>query len=76
MLDADLAKLYGVTTSSLNYAVQRNRERFPEDFMFQLSKKETENRVEKGDDALRHMHLRNKGWQCYPAYQEASARCR
>jgi hypothetical protein len=34
MLDAELAKLYGVTPSSLHQAVQRNRERFPEDFMF------------------------------------------
>jgi hypothetical protein len=41
MLDADLALLYGVTTSSLNQAVQRNRERFPEDFMFRLRKSET-----------------------------------
>jgi ORF6N domain len=30
--DADLAKFYGVTTSNLHQAVQRNRERFPEDF--------------------------------------------
>ena len=42
MLDAELAKLYGVTTSSLNQAVQRNRERCPEDFMFRLGKKDTE----------------------------------
>ena len=37
MLDADLAKLYGVTTSNLNKAVKRNRGRFPGDFMFQLT---------------------------------------
>ncbi|MBI1953609.1 MAG: ORF6N domain-containing protein [Candidatus Omnitrophica bacterium] len=37
MLDSDLAQLYGVTTFNLNKAVKRNRERFPEDFMFQLS---------------------------------------
>ena len=37
MLDRDLAKLYGVTTAALNQAVRRNRERFPEDFMFQLT---------------------------------------
>ena len=37
MLDFDLAKLYGVTTRALNQAVSRNRERFPEDFMFQLT---------------------------------------
>lgn len=42
MLDFDLAKLYGVTTRALNQAVSRNRERFPEDFMFQLSKEEFE----------------------------------
>jgi hypothetical protein len=37
MLDFDLAELYGVETRTLNQAVQRNLERFPEDFMFQLS---------------------------------------
>ena len=40
MLDTDLAKLYGVETFNLNKAVKRNRERFPEDFMFQLTKDE------------------------------------
>jgi hypothetical protein len=40
MLDADLAALYRVTTSQLNRAVQRNRNRFPEDFMFQLNREE------------------------------------
>jgi len=43
MLDSDSAKLYGVKTKNLNKAVKRNVERFPEDFMFQLSKEETEN---------------------------------
>ena len=42
MLDRDLAKLYGVTTGNLNKAVKRNIERFPEDFMFQLTKDEEE----------------------------------
>ena len=37
MLDADLASLYGVETGALKRAVKRNRERFPEDFMFQLT---------------------------------------
>ncbi len=37
MLDRDLAKLYGVMTGAINQAVRRNRERFPEDFMFQLT---------------------------------------
>ena len=43
MLDRDLARLYGVPTKSLNLAVKRNSDRFPEDFMFQLSKEEDEN---------------------------------
>ena len=42
MLDADLASLYGVKTSQLNRAVQRNLERFPKDFMFQLTFEEAE----------------------------------
>src|SRR5208282_1438066 len=37
MLDADLARLYGVATKNLNKAVKRNASRFPADFMFQLS---------------------------------------
>jgi hypothetical protein len=40
MLDADLADLYRVPTFRLNEAVKRNQNRFPEDFMFQLSKEE------------------------------------
>ena len=43
MLDRDLAELYQVTTSALNQAVKRNIERFPPDFMFQLTDAETEN---------------------------------
>ncbi len=37
MLDADLARLYGVTTKRLNEQVKRNRDRFPEDFMIRLT---------------------------------------
>jgi hypothetical protein len=40
MLDRDLALLYGVETKRLNEQVRRNTERFPEDFMFQLTKEE------------------------------------
>jgi ORF6N domain len=40
MLDSDLARLYGVTTGNLNLAVRRNAERFPPDFMFQLTEEE------------------------------------
>lgn len=50
MLDKDLAKLYGVETKALNRAVRRNMERFPEEFMFQLTSEE--------DRMLRLSHLR------------------
>jgi hypothetical protein len=43
MLDEDLAELYGVTTGNLNKAVSRNIARFPDDFMFQLTKEEFDN---------------------------------
>ncbi|MFZ3065306.1 MAG: ORF6N domain-containing protein [Nitrospirota bacterium] len=43
MLDRDLAMLYGVETRVLNQAVRRNKNRFPEDFMFQLTKEEMMN---------------------------------
>lgn len=42
ILDSDLARLYGVTTKRLNEQVKRNRERFPDDFMFQLGAKESD----------------------------------
>ena len=40
ILDADLARFYGVSTKRLNEAVKRNRDRFPEDFAFQLTERE------------------------------------
>ena len=45
MLDRDLAKLYGVTTGNLNLAVKRNKDRFPDDFMFQLKKEEFQDSI-------------------------------
>ena len=45
MMDKDLAVLYGVTTGNLNKAVKRNIKRFPDDFMFQLSKEEIDNLI-------------------------------
>ena len=42
ILDRDLAAIYGVTTGRLNEAVKRNAKRFPEDFMFQLTREEAE----------------------------------
>ena len=43
MIDRDLAEMYGVETRVLNQAVKRNQERFPEDFMFQLTDLEFQN---------------------------------
>ena len=42
MIDSDLAVLYKILTRNLNRAVSRNRDRFPEDFMFRLTPEETE----------------------------------
>ena len=49
LLDKDLAELYEVTTKVLNQAVKRNIKRFPEDFMFKLSKSESNELVTKCD---------------------------
>jgi hypothetical protein len=60
MLDGDLAQLYGVATKNLNKAVARNLNRFPEDFMYQLTRQElTTLRFQFGTSSLhggrRHM---------------------
>jgi hypothetical protein len=70
MLDSDLATLYCVQTKVLNQAVRRNPERFPEDFMFQLTWEETERllrsqivtlNTENGDgSSKRHHNLRSQ----------------
>ena len=43
MVDSDLAILYETTTGALNQAAKRNRDRFPDDFRFQLTKEEYDN---------------------------------
>jgi len=45
IVDADLAEFYGVQTKVLNQAVKRNKDRFPEDFMFRLTKTEKDELV-------------------------------
>lgn len=45
MLDFDIARLYGVPTSALNQAVQRNADRFPDDFAYQLTQQEFANLI-------------------------------
>jgi hypothetical protein len=53
ILDSDLAKLYGASTKRLNEQVKRNADRFPEDFVFQLSPQE--------DDDLRSQFAAKNG---------------
>jgi len=70
MLDADLAVLYGVETKNLLRAVRRNLERFPKEFMFQLSNVEWEHL--KSQFVLSHLRLQNgasnfwSGRRCSP----------
>ena len=56
MIDADLAKLYGVPTKRLNEQVKRNKKRFPEDFMFQLTKDERDELVANCDQLEKLKH--------------------
>ena len=71
MVDADLAGLYGVDTKTLNRAVKRNRERFPPDFMFQLTPEEADNlRCQIGTSSLEPAAgpLTRWGGRRYPPY--------
>ncbi len=64
ILDQDLARLYGISTKRLNEQVKRNRERFPEDFMFQLEVQEVA--------SLRSQCATSnapKGGRCYRPYE-------
>jgi len=80
MLDADLAELYEVETKAFNRAVTRNMERFPDDFMFRLTKKEYEDlRYHFGTSRWGAadtcpMYSPNRESRCYPVFLEASAR--
>ena len=62
MLDSDLATLYGVTTGNLNLAVRRNPKRFPEDFMFQLSRDEAHSLL------LQNARAKGRGGRRTPPY--------
>lgn len=78
MLDSDLAELYQVETRILNQAVKRNQERFPDDFMFQLTQAEWDNlqsqsmkvsvRSEisdlKNESLISHFVI-SSGWACW-----------
>ena len=65
MLDADLASIYGVQTRRLNEQVRRNAERFPGDFMFQLTKQEAANL--KSQMRLQVRQLSGRNWRRIPA---------
>jgi len=70
MLDADLAAVYGVTTGNLNKAVKRNRDRFPADFAFQLTRQEFTNLIfQNGTSSSQHGGRRKLPW----AYTEHGA---
>lgn len=60
MIDKDLANLYGVETFNLNKAVKRNLSRFPQDFMFQLNKKEFKNLI--FQNGISSVQVGNKDW--------------
>ena len=62
IIDSDLAALYGTTTKRLNEQVKRNSARFPEDFMFRLTKREWQN--------LRSQNATSRSWggRRYPPY--------
>jgi hypothetical protein len=72
MLDADLAELYGVSVGRLNEAVKRNLDRFPDDFMFQLTKEEFEGlRYQVGTSNLKsQIAISSSDWggRRYPPY--------
>ena len=63
MVDRDLAYLYGVATKALNRAVKRNLDRFPEDFMFQLTSQEVKDlRFHPGTSSLRSQFGTSRDW--------------
>lgn len=79
MLDFDLAEMYGVETKRLKEQVRRNSERFPSDFMFELSKKNGRNWSQIAAGYLIPLnivqflllHLRNKELPCCQEFSEA-----
>ncbi len=74
MLDFDLAEMYSVETKRLNEQLKRNIKRFPKDFIFSLTEKETQNLRSQnatsswGGTGEYPMHLRSKEWPCYQVF--------
>ena len=72
MLDSDLAELYGVEARVLNQAVSRNRDRFPEDFMFQLSEQELD-KVNSSQIVMSSRKHRGKAYRPYAFTEQGVA---
>ena len=79
LLDFQVAKLYGVETRVLKQTVNRNSERFQEDFMFRLTPDERNMLISMGSSQIvippittsavqHHTHLQSREWQCYQVY--------
>jgi|GEM_PF-6639817 len=62
MLDRDLAELCGVEARVLNQAVRRNIKRFPEDFMFSLTREEIRPKL---NTPQMFSHSQNRAWRCF-----------
>jgi hypothetical protein len=73
LLDSDLAALYGVPTKVLNQAVKRNRKRFPDDFMFQLTRAETSSSLNWSQFVTSSRKHRGKTYRLY-AFTEQGVR--
>jgi hypothetical protein len=67
LLDRDLAELYGVETRVLNQTVGRNSERFPEDFMFSLTRDEIRNLSQIPACSIRHEPSPSTSASCAPS---------
>ncbi len=84
MLDHDLSALYGVETKYVNLAVRRNKDRFPDDFMFRLTEKEMENlrlqfatsSLKYEEDAICPMFLPKMELPCSRAFFDPNRRYR
>ena len=72
ILDFDIAELYDVPTKVLKQSIRRNKDRFPEDFMFELTENEWLNLRSQivtsfgEESAIVRLHLQNMAWLCFP----------
>jgi hypothetical protein len=91
ILDFDLAILYGANVGRLNEAVKRNRDRFPADFMFQITREEFDflklqiatlnlkSQIATSSSewgGRRHPPLQNRAWRCFPVSLGAREQCK